>query len=52
MMQRGKSYRYLGRYQQAEEFLAVGLAALPHELRQAEWAVPYERDLEAVREML
>lgn len=31
VMQRGKAYRYLGRYQQAEEFLAADLAALPHE---------------------
>ncbi|MGH3800838.1 MAG: helix-turn-helix domain-containing protein [Pseudonocardiaceae bacterium] len=50
VMQRGRAYRYLGRYQQAEELLAAGLAALPPEIRHAEWALTYERDLEAVRE--
>jgi tetratricopeptide (TPR) repeat protein len=49
-MQRGRAYRYLGRYQQAEALLSAGLAALPPDIRNAEWALTYERDLEAVRE--
>jgi transcriptional regulator with XRE-family HTH domain len=52
IMQRGRAYRYLGRYKQAEELLSAGLAALPPEIRAAEWAQTYERDLEAVRERL
>ncbi|MGH3921356.1 MAG: hypothetical protein ACRDTT_00475 [Pseudonocardiaceae bacterium] len=52
VMQRGLAYRYLGRYQQAEELLSAGLDALPPEIRKAEWVLKYERDLEAVRERL
>lgn len=50
VMQRGRAYRYLGRHQQAEELLSAGLAALPPEIRNAEWALTYKQDLEAVRE--
>jgi tetratricopeptide (TPR) repeat protein len=50
VMQRGRAYRYLGRYQQAEALLSAGLAALLPNIRNAEWALTYERDLEAVRE--
>jgi hypothetical protein len=48
-MQRGRAYRYLERYQQAEEFLSAGLGALPPEIRNAEWALAYGQDLEAVQ---
>ncbi|MGH3902801.1 MAG: hypothetical protein ACRDTE_01160 [Pseudonocardiaceae bacterium] len=50
VMQRGRAYRYLGRYKQAEELLSAGLAELPPEIRAAEWALTYEQDLEVVRE--
>lgn len=50
VMQRGRAYHYLGRYQQAEELLSAGLGALPPEIRNAEWVLTYEQDLEAVRE--
>jgi hypothetical protein len=52
VMQHGRAYRYLGRYQQAEELLSAGLGALPPEIRNAEWALTYEQDLEAAREKL
>lgn len=52
LMQRGRAYRYLGRYQQAEELLSAGLGALPPEIRNAEWALTYGQDLEAAREKL
>lgn len=52
MMQRGRAYRYLGRYNDAVEMLERGLAALPPELRFAEWAESYHVDLRAVRERL
>jgi DNA-binding XRE family transcriptional regulator len=52
VMQRGRAYRYLGRYRQAEELLTAGLAALPPEIRNAEWALTYEGDLDAVRKKL
>jgi tetratricopeptide (TPR) repeat protein len=52
LLQRGRAYRYLGRYQQAEELLSTGLGALPPEIRNAEWALTYEQDLEAAREKL
>ena len=52
VMQRGRAYRYLGRYQQAEALLSAGLAALPPDIGNAEWALTYERDLEAVRERM
>ena len=49
VMQRGRAYYYLGRYQQAEELLSAGLTALPPEIRRAEWALTYKWDLEVVR---
>jgi transcriptional regulator with XRE-family HTH domain len=52
VMQRGRAYRYLGRNDEAAELLETGLAALPTELRAAEWAVPYQADLDAVRAKL
>jgi tetratricopeptide (TPR) repeat protein len=52
VMQRGRAYRYLKRYQQAAELLSTGLDALPPEIRNAEWALTYEQDLEAAREKL
>jgi Helix-turn-helix domain len=52
VMQRGRAYHYLGRYQQAEELLSTGLGALPPEIRNAEWALTYVQDLEAAREKL
>lgn len=52
VIQHGRAYRYLGRYQQAEELLSAGLGALPPEIRNAEWALTYEQDLEAAREKL
>jgi tetratricopeptide (TPR) repeat protein len=52
VMQRGRAYHYLGRYQQAEELPSAGLGALPPEIRNAEWALTYGQDLEAVREKL
>lgn len=52
LMQRGRACHYLERYQQAEELLSAGLGALPSEIRNAEWALTYGQDLEAVREKL
>lgn len=52
VMQRGRAYRHLGRYQQAEKLLPAELSALPPEIRNAEWVLTYEQDLEAVREKL
>ncbi|MGH2602259.1 MAG: helix-turn-helix domain-containing protein [Dehalococcoidia bacterium] len=51
-MQRGRAYRYLGRYAEAAELLAAGLGALPVEMRGAEWAQSYAEDLRAVRAAL
>jgi tetratricopeptide (TPR) repeat protein len=52
VMQRSRAYYYLGRYQQAEELLSFGLNTLPPAIRNAEWALTYARDLEAVRKKL
>jgi tetratricopeptide (TPR) repeat protein len=52
MMQRGRAYRYLGRFDEAAELLDAGLNALAPELRSAEWAEGYHADLRVVRERL
>jgi tetratricopeptide (TPR) repeat protein len=52
VMQRGRAYYYLRHYQQAEELLSAGLDALPPEIRNAERALTYARDLETVRQKL
>jgi transcriptional regulator with XRE-family HTH domain len=52
MMQRGRAYRYLGRFNDAAELLEVGLNTLAPELRSAEWAESYHTDLRMVREQL
>jgi tetratricopeptide (TPR) repeat protein len=52
MMQRGRAYRYLGRFDEAAELLEAGLNALAPELRSAEWAESYHADLLAVRQRL
>jgi hypothetical protein len=51
-MQRGRAYRYLGRFSQAAALLDAGLSALPAEIRAAEWAATYQADLDAVRAVL
>ncbi|WP_158883912.1 helix-turn-helix domain-containing protein [Amycolatopsis anabasis] len=51
-MQRGRAYRYLGRYQEAANLLAAGLDALPPEQRDAEWITSYRNDLGAVQSAL
>lgn len=52
VLQRGRAYRYLGRYAEAAELLEAGLAALPDAVKEAEWAVPYRHDLTVVRTKL
>ena len=52
VMQRGRAYRYLGRFSQAAALLDAGLSALPTEIRAAEWAATYQADLDAVRAAL
>ena len=52
LMQRGRAYRYLGRFDEAAELLEDGLNALAPELRSAEWAEGYHADLRAVRQRL
>jgi transcriptional regulator with XRE-family HTH domain len=52
VMQRGRAYRYLGRFSQAAALLDAGLSALPAEIRAAEWAATYQADLDAVRAVL
>jgi tetratricopeptide (TPR) repeat protein len=51
-MQRGRAYLYLGLYDKAVELLDAGLAGMPQELRDAEWAQPYQANLDAARKQL
>ncbi len=47
-LQRGRAYRLLGRHAAAADLLTAGLAALPPDMRYADWAMAYQADLEAV----
>lgn len=51
-MQRGRAYLYLDMNDKAAELLDAGLAAMPLELRAAEWAQSYQADLDTARTRL
>jgi transcriptional regulator with XRE-family HTH domain len=41
IMQRGLAYRLLGHYEEANELLSEGLAAIPSEMRKTEWVASH-----------
>jgi hypothetical protein len=51
-MQRGRAYLYLGLHEKAADLLEAGLASMPQELHNAEWAQPYRADLDTARKRM